>query len=348
MAKGKRNNKNKANKINYEISTSENIRMTLISAFIILAIVVGFGIAGVSLHSRLTRTEISIDDVWAEAFASVESNRVGIVFNSMSTTDEEYDLLRNACNTYIESIKNPDDTDANLSVDIDVSEQSYIDGNIDNNSKSNLHNDDRTDDGANPNPLNQVETGPVYFEDMLMIRYINSDGLMNVATGAFDYGNTQSKSSNNTVVLSQPELSEFYSNNFKTIATVESEEDAEPESTPNKTIPESEYMMAVSDCIKQLMLARSNSDEQAAMNKALNYFTSDGKESVLNGKELLEISDDTEISYVFGMCGKSSTSQTVKDRVYLQYDVVNGDNITRVNIIVKLNSNLRIFDIDII
>lgn len=355
MAYKKKSSGHKADK--YAITAEDSVKRTVLSAVIILGILALFGTLAWRFVDMQLAPEYEPKDVWAEAFANVENNRVGIVFNSIGTTDDEYEQLRTACNQYIESYTTPNPIDANLDVDIAVGEKSYVDsgltesGEDESSPDSYIASDDvplntgvqREDAGAaKPNPLGQVETGPIYLEEMLMIRYINNDGLMSVVTGAFD-------KDKNIKVLTQPELQQFYYETYTPNEESDTEESEDsPEATNSRVISEEEYLNEVSDCISKLLLAQSNVDEQAAMNSALNYFTTDGKDSVLASRQLLAIDGNTVIELAFGLCGKSSTSQVVKDRVYLQYNINNGAETSRVNIIVKLNSNLRIFDIDVI
>lgn len=377
---------------------------------IIVGIITLGGIGVINLNSQRHNNVTVIPDVWAQAFRDVESSRVGIVFNGMSTTEDEYGKLRLACNKYIEELNRATDLDTSVNVDIKVNENTFVDnetnksvtgtdnkdekekasgessntaqknqlhlGNTENIQQIEVKGDMKIPDleywlkyasrKSNLSQYSLVETGPVYFDNMVMIRYINSNGDLSVITGAYSFDKS------NIVVLKQNEIEGFYtdtylnlgdmnkinltnSDNSDTTSTTDTTDKLNTNSSEqtadivnDNTMSEEEYLKEVSECISKLLLARNNLDEKSAMSNALMYFTSDGKESVLSSRSIISIEDDTEISLLFGLCGKSNTSKNIKDRIYLQYEVRNGDDTSKVNIIVKLNSNLRIFDIDII
>lgn len=334
-----------SNKNKIAVSSDRELTQTLLAAFLIVGVILGMGFLGLRLYDNITGFEFTPKDVWQEAFESVESNRVGIVFNSMSTTEDIYDSLRTACNNYIEELNKSNRADTNLNVDVNIDENTYVDK-IDKSTQ-----DISASKASEPEKLlanntsesSLVETGPIYFEDMLMIRYVNYLGELSVITGAYKDGEA--------TVVRQDKLAEYYRDNFNTsneISNLEDESSDIIEESNKKTISEYEYMEEVANCIKLMLLARNDSDETKAINEALAYFTLDGKDSVISSREVIGITDESRLELAFSICGKSSTSKTVKDRVYLQYKLANGENTEMINIIVKLNSNLRIFDIDIV
>ena len=97
------------------------------------------------------------------------------------------------------------------------------------------------------------------------------------------------------------------------------------------------------------MLSKDLESENLAVNKSLPYFTSDGKNAVLSSRQLInESANSTKLRVC--LCGKSDTSKIINDRIYMQFDILDSNQsiLQTINIIAKLNSNLRVFDIDIV
>lgn len=305
---------------------------------VIVSIISVFGMLITNkIIGRSNYNNLSSEDIWEQEFKRVEENRVGIVFNAVTTTEDEYNILRAECNNYIENSEDNIDLDANIDVDITVNEDTFVDKN--NNGQLYIFDIPKRLESKRDNNDKQygmVETGPIYFDGLLMIRYINDFGELKIVCSAFnDDTNTKAISFN------QSDITEYYK-----IATIPDQE--ENEELKSKQIPESEYISIISECIKNLILSKNMQDERAAISKSVSYFTLDGKNTVLKSRESFDITDDTKIELVNSIAGKSDTSKTIKDRIYLQYKITNGSEINYTNIIVKLNSNLRIFDIDII
>ena len=315
--------KRQLKQINRKVNTSgldSDASQTIIYSLVIVVILVIFG----ALVFLARRPEPSIlgfenQNVWERAFKEVEGNRVGIVFDSVDTSEKEYNELRVACNTYLEALRYNRD-DIQVGVDVVADEQQYIDGNVGNAAN---YNSDNT----------KVETGPLYFDDAIIIRYINESGKLQVICGLFEGDNKESIS-----VYKQGELTaddiEFDIPMSDDIAYVKFGE----------AISESTYAVGVAQCIKDLLEADNVLQEREAINNSLSYFTSDGKDTILKCRNILGIEPDDTLEVKMIAVGKSDTNFTIKNRIYIKYQL--GDKIF--NIIVKMNSNLRIFDIDLI
>lgn len=358
--------KNSRNSANTSLTNIDDIKRTIVSSIIIVifCIIAVGGIFGIA--SDIKSVTDDTDDIWEQAFDKVKESMVGVVFNSSNTTEKEYNTLRLRCNRTINDVNRLIDIEKTVNVDVSTNENEFVDKEsntgyigvisdhdfIDDSGFKELWD---TDSGKLPDmeyimqlvtpkssvsDYNLVETGDVYFDDMLMIRYINSLGEMTVATSVIN-------SENGSIdTVKQQDMEEYFnSNNGNSVTTdIKNIEKSENE----KVITEEEYIKTISNCIETLLKCRTSKDEIDAMNIVTMYMVSNGKDSVLDSRKALNIEDGTDIKFVLGTCGKSNSSNIVKDRVYIQYDIKNNGKTNRVNIIVKLNSSLKIFDIDII
>ena len=303
---------------------------TIISSSIIALAIAASIIVVISRLYIENENPINSKDLWEEAFNEVENNKVGIQFNSISTTTDEYEELRSACNKYIESSSQSNTTnniDLNLDLELDISEDTYVDNSVKSVQKTNTDVVDKSESA--------VETGPLYFEDILMIRYIDSHGNLSVVLGIFINNKIQ--------ILRQDELQ----SKIKLGITKDNKSDINIDSSHK--IDENTYLYNVSDCISKLLLSKDLESENLAVNKSLPYFTSDGKNAVLSSRQLInESANSTKLKVC--LCGKSDTSKIINDRIYMQFDILDSNQsiLQTINIIAKLNSNLRVFDIDIV
>lgn len=302
---------------------------TVMMAILMLIIVVPIGIIAINAVYRLNNPvkvlskEEQIDAIWEEAFRAVESNRVGIIFDTIETTEEQYGLLRTKCNEEIEN----DNQKADLTVDVNVpiSEPTYVDNSVD------------IANGSREYTKRQlVETGPIYFNDMLMVRYINSDGIMRVVSAAFS---NEEKTS--IEILEQSDISDSeYSPKYS------QEQEEQSNTEPSNTLSEKHYVNEIVSCIEEMLTPGTSISDY--IDTVTSYFTVEGKTSVESGRDFLKLNDGSQVNRVYWVAGKSDTSKTIKDRIYVQYLIKSNGQEKLVNIVVKLNQNLRIFDIDIL
>ena len=323
--KSKRGKNGKNNGLQY--STAEVMLpaiILLVSLIVVLITIVNGVIPFISNIGDAEAEQAAIEEeLWRQAYLDAEKNKVGVIFETISTTEEQYKLLREACNNYIDSEFSTENADANINVDTVVDETLYID------------NGDGVKDRSSSTVDSLSETGPIYFQNMLMLRYINSDGTLKVVTSMID-------ESDNISIASQSELPSL------SITTNTEDEIAADADSKQEFTTEKEYLDGVCETIHLMLLANSTEKIREADSKSINYFTYEGKQTVFNNKKDIALSDDAVIETIYVAAGKSDTSKTYKDRIYTQQRVTIGENSTILNIVLKLNSNIRIFDIDII
>lgn len=337
-----RNRKKKSSSLTY--SVSEILIPTAILG--VLAIVTALIITNANIKGSEVYME-NTEDVWEQAYRDVEKNRVGIEFDPIVTSEDEYEALRVKCNEYISNLETSNDQntkiDANLDVDTVVKEEQFIDGLTESSSSSDSSGSSgQSTDDKNSQTL--TETGPVYFQDMLMIRYISYSGDLVVVIGAYN-------SNGDIEILRQGQLE----SNIEKYSGTSSSGNLDGEDSSSKSLDknfeylsESEYLNDLSETLEVILKAYTNEEIEEAETRAINYFTLEGKQAVFGNKKRLRIGKDAEVETIYIVAGKSVSSKSYKDRVYTQIKISVGEKSTIVNIILKLNSNLRIYDIDII
>jgi hypothetical protein len=318
----KRKHKNSTQNVELQQPVAEIIIPTLILLFFaILIFYVIFN--GASWFSK-AEEDTTADDIWQAAFLEAEKKKVGIIFNAVSTTSEEYSKLREKCQELIDS-SDTDDLDANIDVDTVVNEKQFVDGEQSQSSSS------ETDDLS--------ETGPIYFNNMMMIRYMNSDGQMKVAAASFDTTKTR------IISFRKADLVETLSKNGLLDNSSESKTTTKYN---DEQITEEEYLNGVTSALKSMLLADTEDAIYEANTLALKYFTYEGKQTVFGNRNDINLSSDAGIKTVYAAAGKSDTSKTYKDRIYAQLELESAGETAEIYVILKLNSNMRVFDIDII
>ncbi len=257
--------------------------------------------------------------LWEQAYIEAQKNRVGIIFDSILTSREQYEELQQECNKFIQETDNNKDIDATIDVDIPIDEVLYVD-NI---------KEDISDDKSKE--LN--ETGPIYFNNLLMVRYINEEGNMKVIAASFNEDNT---------------IEIYRQDTLPVIESVELGID-KSELSPD-SILEEDYLNNLGNSLLEMLKANTYDEIHEADIQAIKYFTLEGKQTVFGNKNKLgHLDKDSDIKIKYIEAGKSDIGKGFKDRIYTQLLVDNNqmDDYT-INIILKLNSNYRVFDIDII
>lgn len=339
--------KKRKNKQKLTYSTSEVLIPTLIISLFIIGLAIL--LLNVAFNSEYKKEEDLENDIWEEAFLEVEKNKVGVEFSPITTTEMEYDALRAECNSYIDSIneqaENDNNADANLKVDTVVNEKQFIDNSGE---YSRVEHDDSEQSLA--------ETGPIYFDDMLMIRYINTLGKLVVVIGMYDeMDNIVITRQDNLIStlssinkLNKDDGSQEYTEGKENLEDHKSNSLSYLRDPTNERISEDEYKSELSKTLELMLKAYTDDEIRAAETMALNFFTLDGKKTVFGNRKEIKLDKSAEIETLYIEAGKSNSSKTYKDRIYTQLKItIDGDS-TVVNIILKLNNNLRIYDIDII
>lgn len=257
----------------------------------------------------------SIEEKYEKQFniADAQYTKLDIKFNDLITSKDVYNRLNRSCKQFVSEGDNKD-TDW-VSDGYTKSNGKYIDTKKQTGSEKEESLDEMN------------ETGPIYLNDMLVMRYISDSGEMKVVASKIneDTGEIKTSALND---LETGEVSDWKSNNRDTKIT--------------GTITEDAYLQDVMTIFVSLVTQKDI--DYTLKREALQFFTEDGYNSMIkNPNRLLVDKNSLEVKYI--VAGKSSLENKSKDRVLLQLIV---DKNSYVNVVVKLNKNNKIFDIDIV
>jgi len=261
----------------------------------------------------------SIEEKYEKQFniADAQYTKLDIKFNDLITSKEVYNKLNKSCKQFVSEGDN-EDTDK-VSNGYTKSNGKYIDTEKQTSSEK----EETSKDGLDE----MNETGPIYLNDMLVMRYISDSGEMKVVAAKINESTGEIKTSALND-LETGEVNDWKSNNRDTKIT--------------GTITEDAYLQDVMTIFVSLVTQKDI--DYTLKREALQFFTEDGYNSMIkNPNRLLVDKNSLEVKNI--VAGKSSLENKNKDRVLLQM-VVGKDSY--VNVVIKLNKNNKIFDIDIV
>lgn len=259
----------------------------------------------------------SIEEKYEKQFniADAQYTKLDIKFNELVTSKEDYNKLKESCKQFVSKENN---------IDTDKVSNGYTNSNgkyIDTEKQTGSEKEETSKGGLDE----MNETGPIYLNDMLVMRYISDSGKMKVVASKLneDTGEIKTSALND---LETEEVSDWKSNNRDTKIT--------------GTITEDAYLQDVMTIFVSLVTQKEI--DYTLKREALQFFTEDGYNSMIkNTNRLLVDKNSLEVKYI--VAGKSSLENQSKDRVLLQM-VVGKDSY--INVVIKLNKNNKIFDID--
>lgn len=327
---------NKKNSLELQYSTAEVLVPSLILlAFLILIFI---GILNIIEPKSIYESDIEIQNrLWEESFRSAEKNRVGVTFNAISTSRYDYELMQNEALQFANREYGKTEVDTQVDVSVTVNEKLYVDG---------LDQEDVTSQPIDSIDKDIRETGPIYFNDMLMLRYITEEGHMRVIISLLD-----ESSSSNVIATKQSDLVDklIKANKFEKIKIDTELVERLLSNRNEELIKEREYLIGLADSTIELLKTQSQTSLMEAERRAIKYYTIEGKQTVYGSRNDIKISEDSTIELMYIAAGKSDINRLSKDRVYMQIKITepSGEE-QEAYIILKLNSNLRIFDIDVV
>ncbi len=246
-----------------------------------------------------------------------------------ATTEEEYGLLYSTCAQYMESYSVPEEQ---VSV-VDVTEDTFIDT------------EESPTLNTTPEPDVYTEYDRAYFEDFLMVRYVSQSGVIHVV-GARLRGENRTE----TELLDQDD---FSSEHFT--ANVEeneggwtlnfwpnSQKKLEEELEETGSVSEETFVSCAGQCILDILSKTEDAE------KVISHFTEEGLASLLRIVQVLGINPEYTVSLGLAEMGASSLELDTMDRLYLRCELLRGTETTYLNLLVKLNENMMVYDVDTI
>ena len=202
-------------------------------------------------------------------------------------------------------------------------------------------------------------------DDAILLRFMNEKGELKIIAAKavfndnisldFNINNTYNDSTEYIVVDGQHLEELFYDTENEFINTEMSEYlyNIKPIQYINENnnfivkVTEDNYFKDMSSIFIEIIKKSSDDIDKELKEKALNYFTYDGYNTIVNGVEHIE-SDTTNISVSFIKAGKSSIDALYCDRIIMQLVTENNNNKIYTNLIIKLDQSHKVFDIDIV
>lgn len=263
----------------------------------------------------------SVEEKYEKQFniADAQYTKLDIKFNELVTSKEVYNKLKESCKQFVSKENN---------VDTDKVSNGYTKSNgkyIDTEKQTSSEKEESLDE--------MNETGPIYLNNMLVMRYISDSGEMKVVAAKINESTGEIETSTlNDLRLAakgKDEVSDWKNKSSK-------------DTKITGTITEDAYLQDVMSIFVSLVTQKDI--DYTLKREALQFFTEDGYNSMIkNPNRLLVDKNSLEVKYI--VAGKSSLENKNKDRVLLQLIV---DKNSYVNVVVKLNKNNKIFDIDIV
>lgn len=262
----------------------------------------------------------SVEEKYEKQFniADAQYTKLDIKFNDSVTSKDVYNKLKESCKQFV-SKENNVDTDK-VSNGYTKSNGKYID------TEKQIDSEKEESSKGGLDEMN--ETGPIYLNNMLVMRYISDSGEMKVVASKLNEDTEEIKTSALND-LETGEVSDWKNKSSK-------------DTKITGTITEDAYLQDVMSIFVSLVTQKDI--DYTLKREALQFFTEDGYNSMIkNPNRLLVDKNSLEVKYI--VAGKSSLENKNKDRVLLQLIV---DKNSYVNVVVKLNKNNKIFDIDIV
>lgn len=323
----------------------ERLLPSAILVITLIAIVISLSKSIVDDSDIGNTLSVNIDKLVSDNYKTVD-----VHFSNISTSDKEYDMLKSECDNFVKN----ETSLVQLNTGIELDRQVYAD-NVDE------YNSDNKD-----NTLH--ETGPIYLQDKILMRYINEKGEMKIVASMFsnkqkDFDNVLKVNKDideyETVTYGINDIYKIFDNTaVRSINDIMLDTNRLYQVNYNqkynndKIIPtlgtgEQEYLRDVSDIFLEILRKSSDKIEYKLKRKALQYFTLDGYNNIINNADKINVKN-SDMSIVFIEAGKSDSKLQDKDRIVMQIEINTDTDKFYTTIIVKLNDKHKIFDIDII
>ena len=265
---------------------------------------------------------------------------IKINFKNIDTTPDEYEKLKQNCIAYA---KNNNINVENIKTSIDVSDETYTDLNI-NNDTSNTDN-------------KMYETGPIYMNNALLLRFINEKGEMKIIGSCIknaeqsDVAKSSTEAVNKYITVDSSELNKIFDNTNtdtadSTISDTENTYDIAysfHESTIS--INQENYFSDIESIFIKCINKSFDNVDSKLKNKIKAYFTKDSYSNIISSMSGISGAD---IRASFITAGKSSINSNSCDRLLLQLVNKEHNKDEYTTIIIKLDNSNKIFDIDIL
>ena len=248
------------------------------------------------------------------------------------TTEEQYGLLYDMVDRYVITNLIPEWQDIVISVTEDI----FIDR------------EDDSDPFSSREQENYTEYDRSYFKNLLMVRYVSQSGQIHVLGARFGEGDTieliaqDDFSSEHFAAEVVEEEEKKKTGKFWNRTHEELEEKVEAEMETVGSISEETFVACIGQCVIQLL---SGAESEA---RIASHFTAEGMASLERIVQVLGISDKSNIDLLVAEVGTSDLALGTMNRMYLRCGVESEGESIYLNLLLKLNGNLLVYDLDLI
>jgi hypothetical protein len=304
-----------------------NAIVTFLCSLIILGTTVFFLVGWLN-----NMTEDTLEDdygwaatAWEKLSRELYNKRVGVEFRKINTTADDYAKMAALSENLIQQ-EIFDYEQQNVEIGTKINERTYVD------IRSSMYNySGRSGNISEDKASEYTETGPIYFEDLLITRYINSDGNLTLNATAIKNGEP--------VEVTSDTITEY-------VDRLNLEEEAQ-RTNPNY-LSESAYTQKITEIVRAIYAASNRQEAREAGNMAKDYFSLDGRKTIFEGKSVVKLEDGSSLGIPFIKAGSSSRDTLEKDRLFMIQEITVNGKLIRNYTIFKIDDSGYIFDVDII
>ena len=265
---------------------------------------------------------------------------IKINFKNIDTTTDEYEKLKQNCIAYA---RNNNVNVENIKTNIDISDETYTDLNIDN---------DISDTNSK-----MYETGPIYLNNALLLRFINEKGEMQIIASCInnveqsDVNKVGTEAVNEYITVDGSELNKIFENTSTDTADSQASDTeniydiADNFNKSTISINQENYFIDIESIFIKVINESFDNADSKLKNKIKAYFTTDGYNNIIRSMSRIS---GANIRVSFIDAGKSSIGNKSCDRILLQLVNEENNKNTYTTIVIKLNSSNKIFDIDVL
>lgn len=270
------------------------------------------------------------------------SNKV--IFNRMTTTEESYNKFKIACNKVVDIDNTKGSTSIHTDIELNESEV-YVDNPDNVNIKT-----------SKDIKENMHEAYVIYFQDKILITYVNELGNMQILTSGYKLRTRDELFDENKLpnsIIAARSTGTAYSLNSYTLEDSYLLFDNEYvknqySSSFKRAMTEQEYVNGIADILIETM--RTDTTENADLKfrkKALDFFTKEAYNNIIYGSDNIGRAEEIDVKVNIVEAGSTEIGGN-KDRIFIQLKILQNNKVVTTNIIAKFNEYNKVFDIDIL
>ena len=307
----------------YNVTEEQKTKKRNIAGWIVsglLIVVCLAALAGVAVLFSLPEEETR-----TPGYHDLSEASITVEFSKITTLPEQYEQMSRECEAFLLSEDAPAGPETEADSLISVDESVYVDR------------EDMVESAENELTVQYTEYDRVFFENMLMIRYVSQFGFVRVVGARL----TEEGDKPVEILQINDLIGDYFQAEIKwddwNILTAFEKEMEESDAVSGQA-----FIACVGQCIVRMLNGETDS------NTFMSHFTADGELAVSRLKSALELDPACNVNVLLGAAGKSNLTGDGMDRLFFRIEVTSGEAVEVINILAKLDSSLLVFDLDII